>query len=58
MPDLTSLLAFAAIALGMALTPGPNMICLIALAGVAMALLAVVLAPVLRIAPAKATRKG
>lgn len=29
MPDLTNLLAFAAIALGMALTPGPNMIYLI-----------------------------
>ncbi|KQP96586.1 LysE family translocator [Methylobacterium sp. Leaf117] len=29
MPDLSSLLAFAAIALGMALTPGPNMVYLI-----------------------------
>lgn len=29
MPDLTNLLAFAAIALGMVLTPGPNMIYLI-----------------------------
>ncbi len=29
MPDLTSLLAFSAIALGMVLTPGPNMIYLI-----------------------------
>ncbi len=29
MPDMTSLLAFAAIALGMVLTPGPNMVYLI-----------------------------
>ncbi len=29
MPELTSLLTFAAIALGMVLTPGPNMVYLI-----------------------------
>ncbi|MBA5859182.1 LysE family translocator, partial [Morganella morganii] len=29
MPDLTSLLGFAPVALGMVLTPGPNMIYLI-----------------------------
>ena len=29
MPDLTSLLGFALVALGMVLTPGPNMIYLI-----------------------------
>ena len=29
MPDLASLIAFAAIALGMVLTPGPNMVYLV-----------------------------